>query len=211
MNFNVNILLDRSGSMTDRKSDHIGGLKSFIEDNKDGNTKISLIQFDDINPCEILLDNMPSQDIDLSKVDLIPRGWTPLYDAIGKTIAFVESNISKEDKDTQVILVIITDGEENASKEWTSEKIRNIIKQKEKDWKILYLGANVDAFKESGRVGISQTSAVNYTNTARGVQNVYSVSTSKLRAMKAAYSQGIEKTSAMSMMDFDDDDREILN
>lgn len=156
------ILLDRSGSMQDAKDDHIGGLKSFIEDQKklEGDVRITLIQFDTQAPCEVLYSRTPIEQVE--EVDLVPRGGTPLLDAIGLGIAHYRQSLG-EDKPDQVIVMIITDGQENSSREFTRERVRSLIAEQEaKGWTFLYLGANVDAFAEAGQIGVRTDYAANY-------------------------------------------------
>lgn len=197
MKFDITVLLDRSGSMQERKDDHIGGLKSFIEDNKEfPDTLFNLIQFDSQNSFELLINNKNINDIDTDKIELIPRGGTPLIDAVGKTIAFIDDK-KLDNADVQTVLMIITDGQENCSTEWTKENLKKIIQEKEKTWKILYLGANVDAFAEAGAFGLSARSTANYTNNKSGVDAVYRVTNEKMRHMRSAYDAGETQTSVL--------------
>ncbi len=106
------VLLDRSGSMQHGKDDHEGGLMSFVEDQQqlEGNVRFTLIQFDNVEPCEIVYDGVPIADVD--QIKLIPRGGTPLLDAVGLTIAHVAERLA-DTKPDQVVVMIITDGQEN--------------------------------------------------------------------------------------------------
>lgn len=194
MKFDITLLLDRSGSMQDKKDDHIGGVKSFIQDNKSfPDTTFSLIQFDSQEPFELVINNQNIDDVDLDKIDLIPRGGTPLLDAIGKTIAHID-NKKQNNENTQIVLMVVTDGEENDSKEWKKNDLKKLIIEKEKDWKILYLGANIDVFSESGSFGLSARSSANYINTSTGIDKLYRVTSNKLSSMRSAYSSGLEKS-----------------
>jgi len=149
------ILLDRSGSMQERKSDHEGGLRSFVEDQKQlpGEMRFTFIQFDTVDPCEIVLDRVPLPDVDLAKLKLIPRGGTPLLDAIGKGVAHLRSTLTASDN---TVVCIITDGEENSSKEWTKPRVKALVEELEQGaWKFLFLGATLDAFAEAGALGMA--------------------------------------------------------
>lgn len=167
----VVVLLDRSGSMQARKADHEGGLRSFIEDQKsvDGDVRFTLIQFDDANPCEVVYDDVPITDV--GTVELVPRGGTPLLDAIFKSIAHVEKKIGT---DTNVVFMIITDGEENQSREATKQGVQSAIKEHEaKGWVVLYLGANVDCFAQAQQLGTSAVRSAGFANSAQAAMAVY--------------------------------------
>lgn len=169
----VVVILDRSGSMQAARKDHEGGLRTFVDDQKkvDGDVRFTLIQFDSQEPCGVVYDGTPIGDV--KSIELVPRGSTPLLDAIGLGLAHVEKRIANQTPD-QVIVAVITDGEENASKEFTKETIRKRIADCEaKGWTVLYLGANVDAFAEAGKLGTSQMKSANFANNAAGTAALY--------------------------------------
>jgi Mg-chelatase subunit ChlD len=177
------VILDRSGSMQDAVDDHVGGLKSFIQDQqKEGDDAyFTLVQFDTQDPCDIVFDRLPIRDVPLDQVRLIPRGSTPLLDAIGKAMAHLEAKQAVKPTDATVVM-IVTDGEENASHEWTLAQVKDKLAKAEKHGtKVLYLGANVDAFSEASKLGMAAASAANFNMAARAsVQNVYHVTSQKL-------------------------------
>src|SRR5512139_200671 len=145
------ILLDRSGSMQTGRSDHEGGLRSFIKDQRGlpGDVRLTFVRFDSADPFELIYDGQPLMGVDEYKLELLPRGGTPLLAAIMKTIAHVKERLGKSDQTPdQVLFMIITDGEENSSgREYSRENVKKAIAECEKSgWKVLYLGANVDAF-----------------------------------------------------------------
>jgi len=167
----VVVLLDRSGSMQALKSDHEGGLRSFVEDQKrvTGDVRFTLIQFDDTDPCEVVYDDVPIDTV--GEISLIPRGGTPLLDAIFKAMAHVKQKIGD---DSNVLFMIITDGEENQSREAKKSDVQARLKECEsKGWVVLYLGANVDAFHEAHGFGGSVLRAASYGNNAVAVAAVY--------------------------------------
>ncbi len=162
------VILDRSGSMQDAKADHEGGLKSFVADQQalPGDVRFTLVQFDSQNPCEIVYDGTPINDV--KEIILTPRGGTPLLDAIGLATSHVEKRL-KDAKPDQIIVMVITDGQENSSREWNRERIKSRISELEKrEWKFLYLGANVDAFGEAGMLGVARTAAMSFNNANAG-------------------------------------------
>lgn len=179
----VVILLDRSGSMAACKSDHEGGVKAFVEDQKKvpGDVRFTLIQFDDKDPNEVVVDGIPISEF--KDFVFTPRGWTPLNDAIFKAIAHVESRIGKAK--TKVVFLIVTDGVENCSREATKEMVQKRIAEVEKNgWNVIYLGANVDCFHEASQIGTQSVRSANFVNNSAGVGRLYqtlSKSTHKVR------------------------------
>ncbi|MCY7008737.1 VWA domain-containing protein [Fusobacterium simiae] len=175
----VVFILDRSGSMGGLESDTIGGFNSMLEKQKklDGKAYITTVLFDD--QYELLHDR-----VDISKVNNITekeyfvRGSTALLDAIGKTIAkekAIQDTLGKKEKADKVLFVIITDGLENASREYNSSTVKKLIEtQKEKyGWEFLFLGANIDAIETANTIGISAERAVNYKSDSIGTKKNY--------------------------------------
>ena len=161
-------IIDRSGSMSGLEQDTIGGFNSMIKQQKnaEGEALISTILFDNVS--EVLHDRINVKDIQpLSDHDYMVRGCTALLDAIGGAIHHI-GNIHKyarqEDIPEHTMFVITTDGMENASRYYSSNKVKQMIeRQKIKyGWEFLFLGANIDAAKEAARFGISAERAVDY-------------------------------------------------
>ena len=204
------VVLDRSGSMQTAKADHEGGLKSFVEDQKKaaGKAKFTLIQFDSANPCEVIYDGVPIEKVD--HIELIPRGGTPLLDAVGLSIAHCEKRIGTDHKG-QVIYMIVTDGEENSSREWTKDKVKARIEELEKiDRKFLFLGANIDAFMEAGEMGIKVGSTANFNNNAVGTQSMYSMTSGKLAGSRSMRAGGQSVNCSNASLDYSDDEKLAL-
>lgn len=171
-------LLDRSGSMGGVESDTIGGFNAFIEKQRhlDGETIVTAVLFDD--KYEILWNGVQAKEAKLTDQEYFVRGRTALLDAVGKTILDVGYRLSntKEDKRPgKVIFVITTDGLENASREFTHQKVKELIKhQQEKyGWEFIFLGANIDAEKEAHFIGINTENAYNYEASEVGIQEMY--------------------------------------
>lgn len=169
-------ILDRSGSMSGIIDDSVGGFSTFLEEQKilPDEATISVVLFDD--QYELVYDN-----IDIKKAEKItkeiwrPRGMTALYDAIGKTINNTRATFAKLDyiKPSKVLVCIVTDGQENASKEYKLDTIKNLIKECEEDnWNFIYLAANQDAFSVGSGFGISTSNTYTYTATSDGVFNM---------------------------------------
>lgn len=161
-------ILDRSGSMSNLVSDTIGGYNSLIEKQmkEEGEASVTTVLFDD--KYDVVCDN-----IDIKKVEPMTdkvyyaRGMTALLDAIGKTINVVsarQKNAVPSAVPAKTVVVIMTDGMENASKEYKLVDVKQMIElqQKEFGWEFLFMGANIDAVKVAGGMGISANRAANY-------------------------------------------------
>ncbi|WP_423801252.1 vWA domain-containing protein [Neobacillus sp. SAB-20_R2A] len=173
-------LLDRSGSMAGLESDTIGGFNGFIEKQRklEGETRVTTVLFDD--QYEILWNGVDARQINLTDQEYYVRGMTAMLDAVGKTILDVGYRLSKtpeNDKPGKVILVITTDGMENASSEFSYTKVKELIKhQKEKyNWEFIFLGANIDAKEEAGCLGIDVENAFNFEASEKGVEIMYNM------------------------------------
>ncbi|MGM0877831.1 MAG: vWA domain-containing protein [Bacillota bacterium] len=173
-------LLDRSGSMEGLESDTIGGFNAFIKKQRqlEGETIVTAILFDD--QYEILWNGIDANQAKLTDNDYFVRGCTALLDAVGKTILDVGyrlSNTCEEKKPDKVIFVITTDGLENASCEFSYEKVKELIKhQQEKySWEFIFLGANIDAGKEADNIGIDIKNAYSFEASKTGVEHMYNM------------------------------------
>jgi hypothetical protein len=183
MNMNLTeivFLLDRSGSMGGLESDTIGGFNAFIEKQRqlEGETIVTAVLFDD--RYEILWNGIDAHKVKLTDKEYYVRGCTALLDAMGKTILDVGhrlSQISKDERPGKVIFVITTDGLENASREFTYEKVKELIKHQQEKycWEFIFLGANIDAAKEANSIGIAMDNAYNFEASKNGVENMYCV------------------------------------
>lgn len=159
-------VLDRSGSMNGIRDDCIGGFNAFIAEQKQvpGETNVTVMQFDD----EFTMTHVGTPLAEVPPLDettFVPRGSTALLDAIGRTINETEARLGKmpdEEQPGLVLVLILTDGHENASKEFNKGQIDKMVKEHEaKGWEFMYLKAGPDSFAEAGAIGIS---ARNYAN-----------------------------------------------
>ena len=175
----VVFILDRSGSMGGLESDTIGGFNSMLEKQRkvEGKAFITTVLFDD--QYELLHDRVNITKVNnITEKEYFVRGSTALLDAIGKTIAkekAIQDMLGKNEKADKVLFVIITDGLENASKEYNSSNVKKLIEtQKEKyGWEFLFLGANIDAIETANTIGISAERAVNYKSDSIGTKKNY--------------------------------------
>ena len=183
-------ILDRSGSMAGLESDTIGGFNATINDQKtiDGETRVTTILFD--NFFEILHDRIDLQDISpLTNKDYFVRGSTALYDAVAlgiNKIMNVQKQTRAEGRAEKVIMVITTDGYENASRETNAATLHKMIdKCKKEGWEFLFLGADIDAQAAAGAIGIDASRASNYMKDAQGVDVQYRSLNQAIRSMRS--------------------------
>ena len=172
-------ILDRSGSMTGLESDTIGGFNSMIQKQKDTGSEayVSTILFDDVQ--EVLHSRVKLSEIQpMTDKEYYTRGSTALLDAVGRAIHYitvVHKNAAPEDVPEHTIFTIITDGYENASRQYSYSKIKSMIElQQEKyGWEFLFIGANIDAIGAAADIGIRANRAVNYIADSEGTERVY--------------------------------------
>lgn len=164
-------LLDRSGSMCGLEQDTIGGYNSFLQKQKelDDNVIITTILFDD--KYEVLYNAVNINEARLNNENYYVRGSTALLDAIGKTILLSKGRKSKADK---VIFVITTDGMENASCEFSRDKIKKMISEQEKKcgWEFLFFGANINVEEECDSLGINENRRFEFNATSEGCNSM---------------------------------------
>lgn len=184
-------ILDRSGSMAPYIKDNIGGFNRFVKEQReqDGEANLTLTIFD--NEHTLVHDGININDVpELTSETYFARNWTALYDAICTTIDRVGqrlSNMAEEDRPSQVIVLIMTDGAENASTEFTVDNVRQRIEtqQNEYNWKFTFIGANQDAILAASNLGIHANSALNNSQAKYGqTYSLLSQTVSTARATK---------------------------
>jgi uncharacterized protein YegL len=157
-------IVDRSGSMETMREDAIGGFNSFLkkqQEEKEGKCLLTYTQFD--NEYEVVHNGIDIRDMKpLDETTFVPRGSTALRDAIGRTINTVGERLSKtpeEQRPGNVVVVILTDGQENASREFSPEQISAMVKRQadEYDWAFVYLAQNIDAFATGRNMGMTMS------------------------------------------------------
>lgn len=175
----INVILDRSGSMTRLREATVKGLNEFLVTQRaaPGEAQFSLVQFDHEYLPTIQYKNL--KDVaDLTMSDYVPRGNTALLDAIGKNLNDVGAylaSLPENDRPGKVIVVIQTDGEENASKEFDFATIKSMIShQTEKyAWDFIFLGANQDAIQTGSSLGVQASRSLSYTSSVIGTSNTF--------------------------------------
>ncbi|MCL1804104.1 MAG: VWA domain-containing protein [Eubacteriaceae bacterium] len=169
-------ILDKSGSMSGLESDTIGGYNSMLEKQKalEGDCQITTVLFD--NNYELLHERINIHSVNpITDKEYQVSGSTALLDAIGKTIHTISNAHKSEQSDCQaekVVFVIITDGEENSSREFSSQKVKALIESKKTEcgWEFIFLGANIDAVETAGKLGIKPDRAVDYLADSKGTE-----------------------------------------
>lgn len=168
----IGALLDRSGSMQSIATDTRGGFDAFVakQRGQSGSTVVTLAQFDD--KYEMVYQNRPIDDVPALALD--PRGTTALLDAIGRFISDIGSGLTglpEGQRPGSVTIVVLTDGHENASHEWTKESVQQLISQQEQQysWDFVFLGANMDAVDVGRQIGFSGDRSMTYSASSAGV------------------------------------------
>ncbi|SDF11164.1 vWA domain-containing protein [Sporomusa acidovorans] len=185
-------IIDRSGSMGGLESDTIGGFNAMLKEQQavEGDAVVTTVLFDD--KYELLHDRIDIRAVaSLTDKDYTVRETTALLDALGRTIhkiRAVQKHTANNYRAEKVLFVIITDGQENASREYSAERIkRRIERQKERyGWEFVFFGANMDAVMEAGKLGIAADHAQNYCADAIGTSVAYAA----MSAFSTAYRGG---------------------
>ena len=200
------VVMDRSGSMEQIKNDMMGGFDNFMREQKavPGECRVSLYQFDD--KYDAVFEGKPVADV--PACSLVPRGSTALVDAVGKTINAVGERLAalpEHERPEKLVFLVITDGHENASHEFTTQKVREMIARQKKDyqWQFVYLGADAKAFDEAGKIGMAM--AAQYTPTSAGAHAAYA----GLSASVATMRSGGAKATLNVPRDLTEDDEAI--
>lgn len=198
------LVVDRSGSMVAIAEDMNGGITTLLADQakQDGKCLVDVWTFDDITE-HVVTDAQPGEVAG----DLVhPRGWTALNDAVGRAVTELGERFAamdEADRPAKVVIVVVTDGHENASKDWTAQAVKDLVtrQQDEWGWTFLYLAANVDAFATGGALGFGQGQSLNYAPSAGGVGVAYAAVSANVTSLR----------NGAKNAEFTDADREAAN
>ncbi len=204
----IAVILDRSGSMQSIRDDIIGGFNSFLEQQKagPGRATLTLVQFDSQDPYEVIHKAKPIGEVPaLTAETYSPRSTTPLLDALGRGINDLEATLAQADDKTRpsrVVMVIITDGMENASREFRKDQIEKMIKvkQEDQDWQFVFLSADLGAIGEAGQLNIPERRSMAYDKSGLGVSMAMRSLSDNLASYRASHTDD---------MSFSDSDREL--
>ena len=185
-------ILDRSGSMGGLEADTIGGFNSLLAKQKreEGEAVVSTVLFD--NEIQVLHDRVRLEDVaPMTDRDYFVRGCTALLDAVGGAIRHI-GNVHKyaraEDVPEHTLVVVTTDGMENASRRYDAPRVREMVKRQQEKygWEFLFLGANIDAVETAARFGIDARHAANYHSDPQGTRLNYEVLSEAVCAVRAS-------------------------
>lgn len=211
----IGFVLDRSGSMSMIRSDTIGGFNTFLNTQREseGGAYITLAQFD--NHYEVVHDYVDIKDVpDLTEETFVPRGSTALLDAIGKTVTSIGQKLSdmpEEERPGNVIIAVITDGQENCSCEYTREKVFDMISHQTEvyKWEFVFLGAGKDAIAAGMSMGFDGSKSVSY-STAKMGGTMRSLG-DKVTRFRSASAQGKDSAEVSEMMSYTEQDRQDIS
>jgi uncharacterized protein YegL len=197
----ITIVLDRSGSMGSCRKSAEDGLNEFVSKQKQqpGKANFTLVMFDD--QYEVPFRAVPIGEV--PTCELKPRGMTALHDAIGKAITETGERLrqtSENDRPGLVIFVVITDGGENSSREFSGAKIAEMIKHQETkyNWQFTYLGANQDAIATGGGLGFSPDKTADYKTNQKNMRGTYNTLSAKVSGARGMSMAGLPVEDALS-------------
>lgn len=198
----ITIVLDRSGSMQSVANDTIGGFNRFLKDQREapGHALITLHQFDDQFETVICAKSVKEAK-ELTHETFVPRGSTALFDAMGRAINETGKRLARipaHKRPAKAVFVVITDGFENASKEFTKEKVRGMIEHQRSKyaWEFVFLGANQDAVMTGVSFGFVADNSMTYANNAAGVNAVFACTSANLVSMRSGASATMSYSAA---------------
>jgi len=193
----ISIVLDRSGSMASIADDVVGGFNEYLarQQQEQGEARVTLVQFDSEDPFEVLLDGVDLKQVPpLDRRAYAPRGTTPLFDAVGRMIGRIDTDVAHRRNhhhpEEDHVVVVITDGLENASREHDRTSIFALVEQhRTQGWVFAFMGADQDAYASGRGMGVAGPNTAAWEKSKAGVRKMYDnleYSTSQHRS-KAAY------------------------
>jgi hypothetical protein len=195
----IAVILDRTGSMEVIRDDTIGGFNAFLEEQQaaPGAATLTLVQFDSQDPYEVIHHNVPIADVPrLTRETYVPRAMTPLLDALGRGILDLEHSLAsmpEEQRPERVVMAVITDGQENASREFSKEQVTRLIQDKQAllGWQFVFLSADLQAIEDAIRSGVRQAQAMAFDHSGQGVQAAMRAFSTRLREFRGNQRQDV--------------------
>lgn len=189
----ITVVLDRSGSMASVASDTVGGFRAFVEDQKKapGSAVLTLVQFD--TEYEFVHRGLPIASV--PPLEFRPRGGTALLDAIGRAVVETGERLAAQpesDRPGKVVFVILTDGQENSSREYTRARVAEMIRHQREvyAWDFVFLGANQDAIAVAGSMNIAPDAALTYASNSVGTRAAFAAASRGMTSNRLAASRG---------------------
>lgn len=198
----IAVILDRTGSMESIRDDTIGGFNTFVEQQKatPGEATLTLVQFDSQDPYEVVYKFKPLAEVPkLTRRTYVPRASTPLLDAMGRGINDLEQSLAKmpeEERPQRVVMVVITDGYENASREFRKDQIEKMIRQRQEkdDWQFVFLSADLAAIQDAMASGVRAASTMAYDKTAIGTAAMWDSASVRIAAYRVGQTSDVSFT-----------------
>jgi uncharacterized protein YegL len=197
------LIVDRSGSMMQIASDMEGGIHSLLSDqaNQPGELHVDIVTFD----TQVETPYTDARADEIKGQLIVPRGSTALNDAVGSTIVRLGEKLAalaEDDRPGTVVVVVVTDGMENSSSEYTTAQVKEMVERQTSEfgWRFVYLAANVDAFATGGTYGFAQSGTMQYTANSGGVAG-----------MTASASASILRSRMGQAADFTEEERRMAN
>jgi Mg-chelatase subunit ChlD len=195
------VLLDRSGSMASMADDVIGGFNQLLSDQRaDGaDARMTLVQFDTEDAQHVVADAVPiAEMVPLDTTTFVPRGGTPLLDATGILLARAAARVAQRAKAglpvEQIVVVSVTDGHENASREFTLSSIRQLIgAHRSAGWTFVFLGAALDVYGEASDLGYDPRSVQSFVADGQGSEMAFASLSRSVSHRRAKVRDGIEE------------------
>ncbi len=177
----VTMILDRTGSMDSIRHDTIGGFNAFLQGQKSapGTATLTLVQFDSQDPYEVIHNFVPiALAAELTLETYVPRARTPLFDTLGRGILDLERSLTllpADQRPGHVVFVVITDGQENASREFTREQVQKMIHEKQEadGWDFVFLSADLAAIVEAVQIGVMPRASLAFDKSSQGTQDAF--------------------------------------
>ncbi|MEO1589844.1 MAG: vWA domain-containing protein [Cyanobacteria bacterium J06632_22] len=195
----ITVLLDRTGSMQSIRQDTIGGFNAFLNQQKEEPdlATLTLVQFDSQDPYEVVHNFRAIQSVpELTQATFVPRASTPLLDAMGRCINDLEQNlmaIAEAERPARMVVVVITDGQENASREFRAEQVRSMIQEKQdnNDWQFVFLSADLAAINDALASGVKASATMAFDKNSRGTAAVWKSASARIADYRAARKPGV--------------------
>ena len=188
----ISIVLDRTGSMQSIRQDTIGGFNAFLTEQKvqPNPASLTLVQFDTQDPYEVLYKFTPiSQVQPLTEATYVPRASTPLYDAVGRGINDLKAALQAmpaTERPARIVFVLVTDGQENSSREFTGTQVKQMIRDCRKDgWQFVFLSADESAIRDGGDMGFQADYSMAVPKHARGARHMWQSMSTRTREFRS--------------------------